>query len=292
MLTSINQISVSELIDIEKLLQKCSEHDGNSIPIYKHLIDKRHPIACNILYHENNQLIGYLRSFFFYADACEITLMVEPAHRRKKVATKLLKEILPIMREEGIKKLIFSTPPKINAKWFEKLGLKYRNSEYHMQYDLNNKSTMKPKPAKIRFAKYEDIPILCKIDEAAFPNKKVDPDTLFQSLLKTSNCDLFVLTLDGNVIGKAHIFTEPDKVRLTDIGILPEYRSQGFGSSLIKHCVNHALVRNKTNIALDVETTNEGALKLYQNLGFNITNTHDYWYTPIDCDNFGLNDIL
>jgi ribosomal protein S18 acetylase RimI-like enzyme len=292
MLTRVNQITVSELLDIEKLLNKCKEHDGNSIPIYKHLIDKKHPIACNLLFYDNNELQGYLRSFFFYSDACEITLMVAPGHRREKIATKLIKEIIPIMQQEGIIKLIFSTPPKINTKWLENLGLKYRNSEFHMQYDPRKKALIKPRPAKIRFAHTDDIPILCKIDEASFPNKKVDPDSLFQSLLRTSNCDLFVLSHEGVVVGKAHLFTESDKIRLTDIGVLPEFRSKGYGSSLIKHCINHALVRNKTNIVLDVETNNDGALKLYNNLGFNIVNSHDYWYTVETGNNYGLSSIL
>ncbi len=292
MLTCLNELSVSQLEDIERLLLKCKQHDGNTIPIYKHLIEKRHPIPCNILYYQNNQLAGYLRSFFFFEDACEVTLMVDPKLRRKRIATQLLETIIPIMQSEYINKLIFSTPPKIHDAWFKELGLTYRNSEYHMQYRLKNQSTIKAKPAKIRFATTEDIPDLCIIDNFAFPNKKAEPEALFHSLLKTHNCEIFVLTVDNKVIGKAHIFTESDKVRLTDIGIHPDCRSQGFGTSLIKHCINHCLLRNKTNIVLDVETSNDGALKLYQNLGFEITNSHDYWFTPPNQENYGLNAII
>lgn len=292
MLKRINQITTNELIDLEKLLQKCEEKDGNTIPIYKHLIDKRHPIACNLLYYLNQNLVAYLRSFFFYSEACEIALMVAPEYRRKKIASTLLQNIIPVLENEGIKQLIFSTPAKINSTWLKKLGLTYRNSEYHMQYDLHKKNNIKTQKLEIRFAKEDDIHVLCKIDETAFPNKKVDPDYLFQSLLKTDNCDLFVLVHENKVVGKAHVFIESDKVRLTDIGVLPEYRSQGFGSALIKYCINYSLLRNKLNIALDVETTNIGALKLYKNLGFKITNSHDYWCTPIGANNYGLNDIL
>src|SRR3990167_5252870 len=293
MLTKINQITTPDLIEIDKLLEKCRAADGNTIPIYRHLIEKRHPLNCNLLHYINDNLIAYLRSFFFCSDACEITLMVDPQYRRKKIATTLLNEITPMLRHEGIKKLIFSTPAKINSKWLEKLGLAYKNSEFHMKYDLNkSNSEIKTIPGKIRLASSQDIPDLCKIDFSAFPNKKADPDNLFQNLLKTANCTIFVLTLNDATIGKAHIFTEPDKVRLTDIGILPEFRSQGFGSALIKQCIKHALVRNKSNIVLDVETSNEGALKLYQNLGFDIINSHDYWTTTSESDNFGLNGIL
>jgi len=292
MLISLNELSASQLNDIESLLNRCKQHDGNSIPIYKHLIEKRHPIPCNILYYKNNQLVGYLRSFFFFEDACEITLMVDPKFRRKRIATQLLETIIPIMQSEYINKLIFSAPAQLHDIWFKKLGLIYRNSEYHMHYKIKNQSTVKPKPAKIRFANTHDISDLCIIDNFAFPNKKAEPEALFHSLLKTPNCEIFVLTSNDKVIGKAHVFSESDKVRLTDIGIHPDNRSQGFGTSLIKHCINHCMLRNKTNIVLDVETNNEGALKLYQNLGFEITNSHDYWYTATYQENFGLNAII
>lgn len=292
MLQCVDIIKDKQLLEIESLLQACKEHDGNSIPIYKHLIDKKHPIPCNILYYLNQQLVGYLRSFFFYADACEIALMVLPKYRRKRIATQLIQTIIPIMQREGIKKLIFSTPAKINDAWLKKLGLQYRNSEYHMQYNIQNSANVKTNPAKIRFAKKEDIPIMCIIDNAAFPNKKEDPVGIFNNLLKTKNCDLLVLEHDDKVVAKAHIFTETDKIRLTDIGVLPEYRALGFGKSLVKHCINHCLVRNKTNIVLDVESKNASAINLYLKLGFKIINTHDYWATPENNENYGLSAIL
>lgn len=292
MLTRVPQLTVTELADIELLLNECKQHDGNSIPIYKHLIDKRHPLACNVLYYKDKHLVGYLRTFFFYVDACEVALMVAPAYRRQGIASQMLREIVPVVQAENITSLIFSTPPHLHDDWLTKLKFHYRGSEYQMQYDPEKEITVHPKPATIRFATEADIPKLCVIDDACFPNKKADPDSLFQNLLRTSNCDLFVLTQAGEVVGKAHLFTESDRVRLTDIGVLPNVRGQGFGSSLIRHCVNHALVRNKTKIVLDVETNNEGALKLYNGLGFNVTNAHDYWVSPENATNFGLDVYL
>lgn len=292
MLTANHELSIPQLVAIDNLLQKCKEHDGDSIPIYRHLIEKPHPVPCNLLYYKDDILIGYLRSFFFFENACEISLMVLPEFRRQKIAAQLLKAIIPVMHKESISKLIFSTPPKVHDAWFKKLGLTYRNSEYHMRYNLKHKSTTQTKPVKIRFANKDDIQRLCEIDGAAFPNKKLDPESIFKNLLRTPNCEIFVLTMDNKVIGKAHIFSESDKTRLTDIGIDPALRSHGFGSALIKHCINFCLMRNKTNIVLDVETNNVGALKLYKNLGFEIVNSHDYWYTAENLENFGLDAII
>ena len=292
MLTRVPQLTTKELADIEILLHECKKFDGNSIPIYKHLIDKRHPLACNVLCYKDDNLIGYLRTFFFYAEACEVALMVAPKYRRQGIAAQMFREIYPLMRQENIKSLIFSTPPKLHDEWLNKLGFTYRNSEYQMHYDHKKETTIHPKVTSIRFAIEEDIPTLCAIDNVCFPSKKADPDFLFQGLLHTPNCDLFVLLHEGEVVGKAHVFTESDRVRLTDLGILPKARGLGLGASLVKHCINFALIRNKTNIILDVEKTNEKAQKLYSGLGFSMINTHDYWVSLQDATDFGLNDFL
>lgn len=287
-LTRVHELTSQQLHDIDKLHQACKQADGNMLPIYKHLISKRHPLACNVLCYEHDVLLGYLRTYFFYTDACEVALMVAPTHRRQGIASMLFREILPIVEAENIVSLIFSTPSKQHHDWLTELHFTYRNSEYQMQYDRNQPVTIHPKPASIRRAGLDDVSILCEIDSVCFPNKKTDQEALFESLLYAIDCDLFVLTQDQEVIGKAHIFTEPDRVRLTDIGILPKARGQGLGASLIKHCINQALIRNKTRIFLDVETTNERAIKLYTNLGFIITNSHDYWVSPKAIPHYGL----
>jgi ribosomal protein S18 acetylase RimI-like enzyme len=287
-ITRLQALTTLQLYEVDKLHKDCKQADGNAIAIYRHLIEKRHPIACNVLCYQDKRLLGYLRTYFFYADACEVALMVAPEHRRQGIASRLFQEILPVMIQENIVSLIFSTPHEANSAWLSHLNFTYRNSEYQMQYDRNQPVKVLIKSALIRPANIADIPILCAIDDTCFPNKKPDPEALFLSLLRTPNCDLFVLEQNGEVIGKAHIFTESDRVRLTDIGILPAARGQGFGATLIKHCINHALVRNKTKIFLDVETTNERALSLYTKLGFIITNTQDYWRSPDNAADFGL----
>lgn len=287
-ITRVPELTMLQLQDIDRLHQQCKQADGNAISIYKHLIEKRHPLACNVLCYQDQTLLGYLRTYFFYTDACEVALMVHPNHRHQGIATQLFREINPLLHKEKIVSLIFSTPSKIHETWLKNLRFTYRNSEYQMQYDRYQTSNLTIKHAVIRRANEADIPILCAIDDACFPNKKPDPETLFRSLLYTPNCELFVLLQDGEVIGKAHIFTESDRVRLTDIGILPQAQGQGLSVALVKHCINHALVRNKTKIFLDVETTNERAIKLYTKLGFIITNSLDYWITPKDEADYGL----
>lgn len=286
--TRVHELSAQQLCDIETLQQQCKQVDGAAIPIYKHLIEKRHPLACNVLCYENEKLLGFLRSYFFFTDACEITLMVSPEYRKRGIASQLLREIEPILQNEKIVSLIFSTPANQHKAWLTSLQFTYRNSEFQMQYDYLKTNSIQYKASTIRRAHFDDVPALCALDQCCFPNKTLNQETLFQSLLYTPNCDLFVLIEDQKIIGKAHVFTEYNKVRLTDIGVLPEARGKGYGSALIKHCINHALMRNKVKIFLDVEANNSTAIELYKKLGFVIINSHDYWVTPQNAPHFGL----
>lgn len=292
MITRVHQMNGKQIADLELLMNHCKTVDHNTIPVYKHLIDKRHALACNALYYEESKLIGYLRTFFFYADACEIALMVDPAYRRQGVARKLLKEILPIVSLEGIRQLIFSTPKDLHQDWLTAQGLSYRNSEFQMQFDPQKPSAIPFKPMQIRLASAQDIEILVNLDDICFPKKNPNATELFHNLFSTSNCVLFVLTQEDQVVGKAHVFKESDRARITDIGVLPHLRGRGIASALIKHCINHALINNKPKITLDVEVNNTPALKLYDALGFDIVNAHDYWQTPLNAPEFGLSSFL
>lgn len=292
MITRTHQMSLKQIDDLEALMARCRQVDHNTIPIYKHLIDKRHLLACNLLYYKDNQLIGYLRTFFFYSTACEVALMIDPKHRRHGIARTLLLDIIPTLQAENIQTLYFSTPHGLNQTWFRELGLGVHGAERQMQYDPHKPVTVKFKPAPIRLATVNDIADLVELDSQCFPNKKLDPEEVFRSILVTNNCAIFVLSQDQRIVGKAHVFKESDRARITDIGVFPEYRGRGLASVLIKYCINHALINNKPKIVLDVEVTNESALKLYDGLGFQITNAHDYWSTPKDTPEFGLTSIL
>lgn len=292
MITRTHQMSLTQLNDLEGLMARCKDIDQNTIPIYKHLIDKMHTLPCNILSYHDGQLIGFLRTFFFYTDACEVALMVDPKYRKQGIARALLKEIIPILQIEHIKTLYFSTPKDLNRAWFEEMGMSFHGSERQMQYNPKKTVSVTFKPASIRLATMKDIPALIELDSVCFPKKKPDAEEIFRNLLSTSNCAILTLIHEQRIVGKAHVFKESDRARITDIGVFPEFRGRGFASTLIKYCINHALINNKPKIVLDVELTNESALKLYDGLGFEIVNAHDYWSTPKDASEFGLSNIL
>ncbi|KAI9135295.1 GNAT family N-acetyltransferase [Acaryochloris sp. CCMEE 5410] len=77
----------------------------------------------------------------------------------------------------------------------------------------------------------------------------------------------YLMILEGNQpIGRLYVDRRPDEIRIIDIAILPAYRGQGIGSSLLQQILAEGQCSHKS-VRIHVEQNNR-ALKLYQRLGF------------------------
>jgi ribosomal protein S18 acetylase RimI-like enzyme len=285
MLIATDQLTPHQLAEVDALVLACQQVDINRIAIYRHLLENKRPMRCNFLYYHENQLIGFLRAFFFSHHTCEIALMVAPSHRRRGVASVLLKEVIPLVSGQSTEKLLFSCPHKIHDEWLLARGFIYENSEYQMTYTAKHALPQLEVDHAIRHAVESDLPLLVDMDYACFSTQNPEIGLTFHGLLCDSTCDIFVLCYQGVPVGKAHVFWHKDNARLTDIAVMPKMQGRGFGSALIIHCIQHILHTHQaklgqaalTRITLDVETNNNTALNLYNRLGFGISNAHDYW---------------
>ncbi|HKQ99539.1 MAG TPA: GNAT family N-acetyltransferase [Pyrinomonadaceae bacterium] len=79
--------------------------------------------------------------------------------------------------------------------------------------------------------------------------------------------DDHVILFKDEPAGRLILVRRDDEIRLADIALLPEYRSAGIGSVLIKGLMDEAKTSGKP-IRLQVETQNRGAHSLYERLGF------------------------
>jgi ribosomal protein S18 acetylase RimI-like enzyme len=282
MLSHNVQLEPHQLTELDALCTLCKMTDGNIIPIYKHLISKHRPTSRNLSYYQHGKLVGFLSAFFFYEDACEMTVIVAPASRRQGIATLMLKDILPLLYAYQVNTLIFSTPSDLNNKWLTAHGFCYKYSEYQMRKKQDEPIKITNEDLTIRLATETDIPDLYAIDSICFAEDQPVMTMHFHNLLQNPSCKLFIAEKEGEIIGKAHIHQQEDSTRLTDIAILPHLQRCGFGSTLLAHCINYCLSNHLPNINLDVETTNKRALSIYTRLGFVINNAYDFWTIPIN----------
>jgi ribosomal protein S18 acetylase RimI-like enzyme len=277
MLNTTNQLNTQQLKELEQLKIICKKTDGSIPNLYTHLLMQERRLPTIVLYYEKEQLIGFLSVYFFYDDAVEVALLVHPKTRRKGIAKKLVKKILPLILENNYFKLIFSSPAHLNDRWLPGLAFSYKHSEYYMERHDLNPLLDKRNHLVFRTATLEDIPQLCVLDEACFHKTPTELNSRFQHILSERDYQIILAFDKGQLIGKAHLRWQKHGATLSDIAVFPEKQGHGLGTALITHCINYALSEGKPDLDLDVETHNKKALNLYTRLGFLTQNACDYW---------------
>jgi ribosomal protein S18 acetylase RimI-like enzyme len=271
-----------QLADLKKLASRCKNKDGSTPNLYVHILEQPRAFPTTLLWYEQAQLRGFLSAYFFYDDAVEISLLIDPAHRKQGIARELMRSILPLIELQSYFKLFFSIPAHTKNPWLETYGYTYLHSEYCMERhdltpvpDLNSNMIFRTPTAA-------DIQALCQLDELCFPQKRGDNTTRFEHLLRDKEYELVVAIHENTLVGKAHLRWGTKGATLSDIAITPEHQGKGFGTYLIKHCINLALSCGKPSLNLDVETHNTRALRLYTRLGFVVHNACDFWSIDIN----------
>jgi ribosomal protein S18 acetylase RimI-like enzyme len=281
-LLTLDQLSPPQLADLDTLCVACQQTDGNFVALYKHLLTQKRPLPCNFLYYEDDILIGFLTTFFFLEDTCEVALMVAPTHRKQGLASHLLAMALPLIQSQNMRHVTFSSPNAAFEQAFKDRGFEFRDTEYQMRRTEPKPVIARKRDLTIRAARETDLAVLVELDSICFPTPQPHAAYRFHQLIHDSNYQLFVAIKNGVTIGKAHISFELGGARFTDIAVRPSYQGRGFGSTILTHCINYCVAHGTPNICLDVEAINQQALQLYTHRGFNISNAYDFWTAPIE----------
>ena len=90
---------------------------------------------------------------------------------------------------------------------------------------------------------------------------------------QSNNSLLLLVELDNEIIGHAHIEQKSNKIKMKHrsefgIGILKEHWGKGIGKILMEVLINFAKTFNFEQIELVVIKSNERAITLYKNFGF------------------------
>ena len=126
------------------------------------------------------------------------------------------------------------------------------------------------KPSHIRTAHLRDFEQIVAIEHACFPEELAYNRRQLHYLLTKANSTVLVETSDALIRGFIIIlYREGTRVAgIETINVDPAFRGQGIGQRLLAVAEQDIRKKRITKIRLEVATTNQAAITLYENAGF------------------------
>ena len=131
---------------------------------------------------------------------------------------------------------------------------------------------------EFRFAEVKDIDSLFELEKKTF----ISPWTYSQfeyEIKDNSFSKLLLIINDDELIGYIDYWIIFDQATINKICIKDEYRRRGLAQKLLDICFKEVKENECMVITLEVRTSNEKAIKLYQKNGFDIVLTKPQYYS-------------
>ncbi len=133
------------------------------------------------------------------------------------------------------------------------------------------------KPPKLRQARAEDCLLMFRLqhlDGVQLDEGNSEQVAKYEKYRNDfDNNKIQVIELEGVAVGRLRVVRE-DSIHIGGFQILPEYRGQGIGTAILDSLV---LESEQTGIPITLEVFNDNteAVKLYEKMGFVITEEND-----------------
>lgn len=126
-----------------------------------------------------------------------------------------------------------------------------------------------------------DVPVLTSLERTMFPDYPWSQAQFKEEIAGLGGTRQFILALnDGSIIGYAGIMVVAAGVPadLLTIAILPDFRGKGLAQEMLAELESWAKGKGATEVILEVDTKNEGAIRLYNFARYEEISTRANYY--------------
>jgi [ribosomal protein S18]-alanine N-acetyltransferase len=102
---------------------------------------------------------------------------------------------------------------------------------------------------------------------------------LFQREMELDFSYIFVLDLDGEIIGYMNYWISVGEVHIMSIAVKESYREAGIGSYILQHSLDEAMLNGGVYAYLEVRIGNSAGHALYRQNGFELVGIRRGYYT-------------
>jgi ribosomal-protein-alanine N-acetyltransferase len=139
---------------------------------------------------------------------------------------------------------------------------------------------MKKQDIIVRPATIDDLEAILSIENRAFRKDRFSRRQYIYLLTK-ANSTVCLLLSGKKAAGTAVMLWRRNskKGRLYNIAVDPGFQGSGLGAVLLDACEKECRKRSCTMVTLEVRSDNKGAIRFYQNRGYDITMTLKRYYS-------------
>ncbi len=131
----------------------------------------------------------------------------------------------------------------------------------------------------IRLATRLDVNQLIDLENKCFNTDRFSKNQ-FKYLVEKANGFVFIFENEKKIIGSIILLKRKNSkiLRIYSIAVNPNYQGQGIAGKLLKQAEKIAIDYKMRILSLEVKTTNESAIRLYQKRGFNTISAKENYY--------------
>jgi len=137
---------------------------------------------------------------------------------------------------------------------------------------------------EIDYVRPEDLDEIVAIENVSFPSPW--PKRIFEREIEAKNSYKRVIRISGSVIAYIVTWTIYDEVHILNIAVHPDFRKIGIGEMLLRDCLGFSKNNKMKYAILEVRTSNIGAIKLYEKIGFRTLRVRKNYYSDTGEDAF------
>ena len=236
-------------------------------------------MKCIFLMYDGNQLISLLTMFVPTQHEAEITALTLPSQRGKGYFSQLLYKAVEELIKYEIPEVLFVVESQsITGKQVVKhLAAQYEYTEYSMRLDNNKYVPKSSNRLKYLKPSHEDLKRLIDISMIIFEDSYEDAQGMITNIFQSVTRDQYLGILNDEIIGIGSSSRDGEEVSIFGFGIVPKFRSKGYGHDLLHLIIEQLRQRGLREIVIEVDSTNAHAFNLYKNIGFKTEVDYEYY---------------
>lgn len=285
-------LTTGEIAAIEQLVAVVNRHDGLHVRFYRDLpLRARTGNEFNhYLYYDDGRLVGYLSFWSLGVEEREMLVgLVHPAFRRQGIFRALFEEARLEYRSQGAHKLVLiceSNAP-VGMACATALGGRYSFAEHDMELEHFQERFVFDDRLTFEEVGSSEIDKLVTVQARSFGDSEALVLLMVTKFLQEPQ-EHFYLARFGEAdlgcrepVGVMRVRDAEGENSIHAFGVLPDYRGRGYGRQMLEEAIRCIRARNQKPIALEVETTNRAAIRLYETCGFRIRTTYNYYIVDV-----------